>query len=125
MRRAILLALISGVIIKLFIFDFMVADGQSMAPTIKSGTVLVINRLQYGLRIPGQKGYLLRWASPKPGELVVFITPNGEQVIKRCETIKEGDVFFAHGDNVYNSYDSRSYGPIPVENTIGKALGLR
>jgi signal peptidase I len=125
MRRAVLLAIIAGVFLKLFIFDIMVTDGYSMSPTIKNGTVLVINRLQYGLRFPGQKGYLIRWAAPKPGEIVVFYTPSGEYAVKRCDTVGEGDLFMAIGDNSLQSYDSRSYGPVPVENTIGRALGLK
>jgi signal peptidase I len=125
MGRAVLLAFIAGVIIKLFMFDIMVTDGHSMSPTVKNGTIVVINRLQYGLRFPGQKTYLIRWASPRPGELVVFYTPSGERAIKRCETVSDGNFFIAVGDNSLQSYDSRSYGPIPVENTIGRALGLK
>jgi signal peptidase I len=111
--------------LKLFIFDFMVADGYSMSPTINSGTVLIINRLQYGLRFPGQKGYLIRWAAPKPGEIVVFYTPSGECAVKRCETVRAEDLFIALGDNALQSYDSRSYGPVPAENTIGRAMGFK
>ena len=125
MGRAVLLAFIAGMILKLFMFDFMVTDGHSMSPAIKSGTVLIINRLQYGLRFPGQKAYLVQWASPKPGEVVVFYTPSGECAIKRCKTVREGDIFMALGDNSLQSYDSRSYGPVPVQNTIGRVLGLK
>jgi len=125
MGRALLLAFGAGIILKLFLFDLMIIDGQSMSPTIKNGTIIVINRLQYGLRFPGQKNYIIRWSNPRPGEVVVFYTPSGELAIKRCETISEGSFFIARGDNTLQSYDSRSYGPIPVENAIGRALGLR
>jgi len=125
MGRAIILAFIAGVILKLFLFDIMIIDGDSMYPTLDSGTILVINRLQYGLRFPGQKTYILQWAKPKPGEILVFYTPSGERVVKRCEAVSEGKFFIAVGDNTLQSYDSRSYGPIPVENTIGRALGHR
>ena len=122
MGRAAILAFAAGVIIKLFIFDLMIADGNSMSPTIQNGTILVINRLQYGLRFPWQKSYLFRWAAPKPGEVVVFRTPSGDLAVKRCETINEDDSFIALGDNTIQSFDSRSYGSIPADNTIGKAL---
>ena len=125
MGRAVFLALIAAVIIKLFLFDLILADGNSMSPAIKSGTVLVINRLQYGLRFPGQEGYLLRWAAPRPGEIVVFHTPDGELAVKRCEEINNGDAFYARGDNDLLSYDSRSYGQIPADNIIGKVLGIK
>jgi signal peptidase I len=125
MGRAVFCAIIAAVIIKLFLFDLILADGDSMSPAIKSGTVLVINRLQYGLRFPGQQAYLVRWASPKPGEVVVFYTPGGELAVKRCEESTERGAFFAQGDNSLQSYDSRSYGQIPVDNTIGRVLGIK
>ena len=119
------MAFAAAVIIKIFLFDLMLADGHSMEPAIRSGTLLVINRLQYGFRFPGQKGYLIQWAVPRPGEVVVFYTPSGELAVKRCEEIIGNGSFFAVGDNTLQSYDSRSYGPIPINNTIGKALGVR
>ncbi|HCC37574.1 MAG TPA: S26 family signal peptidase [Treponema sp.] len=125
MGRAILWAVCAGVVIKLFLFDLMLAEGKSMEPAIKSGTILVVNRLQYGLRFPGQKNYLIRWAAPKTGEVVVFYTPAGELAVKRCEEISGEEAFFAIGDNSLQSYDSRSYGMIPADNTIGKVLGIK
>jgi signal peptidase I len=125
MGRAVLLAFTVGIILKLFLFDLMIADGHSMEPAIRSGTVLVINRLQYGFRFPGQKGYVIQWAAPRPGDVVVFYTPAGDVAVKRCEGIAGAGSFTAIGDNTLQSYDSRSYGPIPIHNTIGKALGLR
>jgi signal peptidase I len=124
MGRAVFGAIIAAIIIKLFLFDLILADGDSMSPAIKNGTVLVINRLQYGLRFPGQQAYLVRWASPKPGEVVVFYTPDGELAVKRCEESME-QAFFALGDNSLQSYDSRSYGVIPAENAIGRVLGIK
>jgi len=125
MGRAAFLAFAAGVIIKLFLFDLMITDGHSMEPSIRNGTVLVINRLQYGFRFPGQKGYVLQWASPRPGDVVVFYTPSGDIAVKRCEGIAGSGSFTAIGDNALQSYDSRSYGPIPINNTIGRVLGFK
>ena len=125
MGRPVLLALIAGLIIKLFIFDLMMTNGQSMSPTIKNGTVLIINRLQYGLRFPWQKKFLVRWAEPKPGEVVVFYTPAGDIAVKRCEAVSKDGLFTAFGDNAPQSYDSRSYGPVPVDNAIGRVMGYK
>ena len=125
MGRSVILAFIAGLIIKLFMFDLMITSGHSMEPAIKSGAVLIINRLQYGLRFPGQKKYLIRWGEPKPGELVVFYTPSGDIAVKRCETINSEGQFLAYGDNVNQSYDSRYYGPVPLDNAIGRVLGYK
>jgi signal peptidase I len=109
---------------KLFLFDLMIAEGRSMEPAIPDGTVLVINRLQYGLRFPGQRGFLIRWSAPKPGEVVVFYAPSGQVAVKRCEEITEKGGFIARGDNSLQSFDSRSYGPVPADHIIGKVLGI-
>ena len=119
------MAFIAGLIIKLFLFDLMVTSGHSMSPTIESGAIIIVNRLQYGLRFPGQKKFLIRWAEPKPGDLVIFYTPSGDIAIKRCESINNKNQFIARGDNSLQSYDSRSYGPVSVENAIGRVLGYK
>jgi len=94
-----------------------------MEPAISNGTVLIVNRLKYGLRMPWQQKYLVNWAKPQPGEVVVFYTPTGELAVKRCTALTEWDSFFLEGDNENASYDSRSYGPVHVDNIIGKVLG--
>jgi len=122
MTKAVILALVAAFIIKIFVFDFMIAQGHSMEPAIKSGSVLVISRLRYGLRLPWRQSYSLRWAQPKIGEVVVFYTPSGELAVKRCIALTEKYEFIAEGDNSILSYDSRAYGPVPVDNIIGKVL---
>jgi len=121
--KAVLLALVTALVIKLFIFDFMTAQGHSMEPAIRSGSVMVINRLQYGLRLPMMQDYLIRWGNPKAGDVVVFFTPLGELAVKRCIAVTEEGDFIAEGDNELLSYDSRTYGPVSTENIIGKVLG--
>jgi signal peptidase I len=125
MTKAVLGAFAAALIIKLFLFDFIIAEGNSMEPAIHSGSVLVVNRLQYGLRFPGQTGYLVRWAAPKQGDVVVFYSPSGEIVVKRCGGSAYKGEFMAQGDNSLQSYDSRSYGSVSADAIIGKVLGKR
>jgi signal peptidase I len=125
MAKAILWAFLTALLIKLFLLDFIIAEGDSMEPAIQSGSILVINRMQYGLRFPGQQGYLIRWAAPKQSEIVVFYTPTGNIAVKRCSSQEQAGVFMVQGDNSSRSYDSRSYGPVSVDATIGKVLGKK
>jgi signal peptidase I len=125
MAKAAAGAIITAILIKLFLFDLMIAEGHSMEPSIKSGTLLVVNRLKYGLRLPGKQGFLIRWSSPKPGEVVVLYTPLGELAVKRCNMITESGDCIVLGDNSLSSYDSRSYGPVQADNIIGKVVGIR
>jgi signal peptidase I len=123
--RAIIGAFIAALVIKLFLFDFVIAEGRSMLPAIQPGKVLVINKLSYGIRLPGSGAYLLRWSLPRPGDIVVFYSPLGEIVVKRCGEGSGGDSFYALGDNSFQSYDSRAYGPVAADNVIGKVLGIK
>ncbi|MDR3173918.1 MAG: S26 family signal peptidase [Treponema sp.] len=123
--RGVLVALIVALGMKLLLFDFVIAEGTSMSPAIKPGTVLIINRLRYGLRLPGSRSYLLRWDNPAPGEVVVFYTPGGTVAVKRCAALTGPGEFIALGDNGAQSFDSRAYGPVPADNIIGKVLGIR
>ncbi|MDR1445081.1 MAG: S26 family signal peptidase [Treponema sp.] len=111
--------------LKLFLFDFMIAEGSSMSPAIRPGTILVISRLRYGFRLPGSRSYLLRWDNPAPGEVVVFYTPEDLIAVKRCAGLTGKGDFIALGDNGVQSFDSRSYGPVPADNIIGKVLGIK
>ncbi|MDR0386457.1 MAG: signal peptidase I [Treponema sp.] len=125
MNKAILGALAAAVAMKLFLFDFVIADGASMEPAIKPGAVLVINRLAYGFRLPWARSYLLRWSIPEAGDILVFYTPENQIVVKRCAGFAGRGGFIALGDNSLQSYDSRSYGPVEVDNVIGKVLGVK
>ena len=124
-KRAILWALLAGLLIKIFIFDFMIATGHSMVPVIEPGTILLVCKVFYGIKMPGAGSYLVQWRSPREGEIVVFYTPLGEIAVKRCREILPDHMFYAMGDNILQSYDSRNYGPVPSVNIIGKVLGIR
>jgi signal peptidase I len=110
---------------KFLLFDFMITEGHSMIPAIKPGTVLVVIRPAYGFRFPWSEDYLLRWAAPKNGDVVVFLTPLGERAVKRCAGLSGEDSFIAIGDNSRESFDSRTYGPVPLKNILGRVLGIK
>jgi len=120
--KPVILALLTALVLKLFVFDVIIAQGDSMEPVIRNGSVLVISRLRYGLKLPWTRQYLILWALPKEGDVLLFYTPSGDKAVKRCVEIY-GDNFFAEGDNSLASYDSRSYGPVHADNIIGKVLG--
>ena len=123
--KAVILAFVCAMFIKLFFFDLMITQGRSMLPTLKPGTLLVVNRAAYGFRIPGLGFYLLRWSSPRPGDLLVFYTPLGERAVKRCISVNEEGTFFVIGDNDLESFDSRSYGSITPDHILGKVVAYK
>lgn len=93
-----------------------------MEPALRNGTVLFVNKLAFGFRLPFSMQYIVRWAQPESGDILVFWTPLSDFAVKRCAAILDGNKFFALGDNAPASFDSRSYGPIPQNNIIGRVL---
>ena len=124
-EKAIIGALVTALLMKLFVFDFMVAEGYSMQPAINPGRILLVCKVFYGIRLPGSGTYLIRWAAPKEGDIVVFFTPLGEIAVKRFTQNNPENYFYALGDNSSQSYDSRAYGLVPIDNIIGRVLGVR
>ncbi|MDR2552206.1 MAG: signal peptidase I [Treponema sp.] len=123
--RAAFLAFLAAMLIKLFLLDLMITQGRSMLPTLKPGSVLVVNKAAYGFRVPGLGLYLVRWSRPREGDLVVFYTPLGERAVKRCFYAGDGERFVALGDNDLESFDSRSYGPVSLDHILGKVVAVK
>ena len=123
--KAIVGAFLVAFFLKFFILDFMIAEGQSMSPAIKPGTVLFVCRVFYGIRLPWPGTYMLQWREVREGDVVVFYTPHGDIAVKRLAEVLPDGMFFALGDNGAQSYDSRNYGSVPKNNIIGRVLGIR
>jgi signal peptidase I len=123
--RAILLAFAAALFIKLFLADLMVTQGRSMLPALEPGSILIVNKAAYGIRLPGAGIYLLRWAVPREGDMIVFYTPLGERAVKRCSVVESDGSFYALGDNDLESFDSRSYGSISPDHILGKVIAVR
>ncbi|MDR2807413.1 MAG: signal peptidase I [Spirochaetaceae bacterium] len=121
---AVFLAFIVGFFIRFFIFDLMIVEGESMYPALKSGAVVLVVKTAYGLRLPGFNTYLFHWAQPQQGEIIVFWTPDKKAAVKRCAGLSDRRNFIALGDNSSISLDSRSYGPVPIDQIIGKVIML-
>ena len=96
-----------------------------MLPTIKPGTVVLVNRAAYGLRNPLSNGYLCRWGRPSVGDIVVFPAPDGLFAVKRFHAADGEGLFLAFGDNKEESLDSRQYGPIRTDSILGKVMGVK
>lgn len=58
--------------LRTFVVDLVSVRGASMEPTAVAGTLAVVAPSTYGLPNPFRPGYILRWAEPKPGDLVIL-----------------------------------------------------
>lgn len=72
----------------------------------------------------GQEVLCFNWAyifiQPKVGDMVV-IKANGKEMIKRVQ-MSSGRGIFVTGDNPKDSFDSRKFGAISLENIMGKII---
>ncbi len=131
--------LISAIIIilgKLFLFDLIIVEGDSMKPTLYNRSITFYSKINYGLLNPFSGKYFVEWSHPKKGDIVIFWYQRGNKyLIKRCIAIAgdtivmekrklqipEGFIFVI-GDNEEVSLDSRQIGFIPVDTVIGKVM---
>lgn len=80
---AIIIGICVGILLKTTCFDIALIEGDSMAPTLESGSKVGINKLAYGLAIPFTSNLLIQWNEPKVGDLIVYKYKN-KTVVKRC-----------------------------------------
>lgn len=122
-------------------------DGSSMEPTLHNGEFVIVNKLAYKFGSP-QIGDVIVFHYPRdpeqeyikrviglPGDKVKVsggrVYVNGQQISEpyiaappnyQAEWEVPEGALFVLGDNRNNSSDSHNWGPVPMENVIGKAL---
>jgi signal peptidase I len=106
--------------------DHYVVPSESMLPTIAVSDRLLVNKLAYGLRVPLSGLYLLRFAGPARGEVVVLTSPeDGKVLVKRVAAVP-GDRIEVAGGRLRVNGAPAEVAPCPGEHdTLCEALGAR
>ncbi len=77
--------------------DHYYVPSGSMLPTVHIGDHLIVNKLAYGLRVPGTEDYLWEFNGPREGDVVVLESPqDGTTLLKRVVAIP-GDTVEVRG----------------------------
>ena len=120
--------IISLFLIRLFAVDAAIVQGRSMLPGMLPGDIVFVFKAAYGLRNPFG-GYIVLWSAPANRDIVAAKRPDSNTiVIKRVRSedgydVDSGEVYLL-GDNNYESIDSREFGPVPMNNILGRVLRL-
>jgi signal peptidase I len=141
---AFLLAAI--VIVRAFIFEFLIISGDSMNPTLAHGDRILVNKLAYRSREP-EKGDIVAFRMGLRTIVKRVVSVPGDVVEVRNDKLYcNGRAFapapgshnphrrpygpievrnrhvFVVGDNMLLSVDSRDFGTIPYQDIIGKGV---
>ncbi len=85
---AVLAVIVFVLMVKSFVLDAAIVDGRSMQPTFGYGSVVLVLRCAYGLRLPFGEGYIVMWARPRRGDIVAATSPrDGSAIVKRVAAV--------------------------------------
>jgi len=146
----ILLAIVISLALRIFVFEIVLVDGDSMLPTLNSSQRVVVEKVSRYFhmpergdiviaRYPNMPGYYVKRLIGYPGDTVEikdgvvyingtalqenYLEPGKTYSDMAAVTVPEGNVFLM-GDNRAQSLDSRaaSVGSIPIDYLLGDGV---
>lgn len=78
--KSLSFAFLVAMTIRWLLFEAYVIPSGSMLPSLLINDHIFVNKLVYGVRVPFTKKYILEFAQPKRGEIVVFKYPENEDI---------------------------------------------
>ena len=96
------IAVMVALVLRMFALEAFKIPSGSMIPTLEIGDHIFVNKVAYGLRLPGTLSKIVEWGAPERGEVIVFINPcePDKDFIKRI-IATEGDTVEVRCDVPY------------------------
>ena len=95
--RLVVAACLIVLIYRESILDWSKVGGDSMQPTLLSGDRVSVNKLAFGLRLPFFDHALWSWALPSRGDVITFMSPDGQRMlVKRVIAVPGDEVRLKH-----------------------------
>ncbi len=115
LSRVFFPVLVVVVLLRSFLVEPFRIPSESMLPTLRAGDFILVNKFDYGLRMPLLHHKLTRGADPRRGDVVVFRYPQKPSVtyIKRIIGLP-GDRIHYRDDKLYIAVNGGDEQLIPV-----------
>ncbi len=90
--------------IRWLLLEAYVIPSGSMLPSLLINDHIFVNKIVYGIRVPFQKTWLVKFKEPERGEIIVFKWPREESTffIKRVIGVPGDTIFYDNGDLFVN-----------------------
>jgi signal peptidase I len=107
-------------VLRSFLFEPFQIPSGSMLPTLKIGYFILVNKFNYGLRLPVLGTTVVELGQPKRGDVMVFKYPDDNRInfIKRVVGVP-GDTVEYRDKVVYVNGDAQTLTVLPVDANIG------
>jgi signal peptidase I len=117
LTESIVLAILVALLLRAFVLEAFKIPSGSMIPTLEIGDRIFVDKVSYGIRIPGTTKRLFYAREPRRGEVIVFMNPCTPErdFIKRVIALG-GDTVEVRCDVVYVNGQA-----IPTEHAVEDA----
>ena len=107
-------------VLRSFLFEPFQIPSGSMLPTLKIGDFILVNKFNYGLRLPVLGTTVVELGQPKRGDVMVFKYPDDNRInfIKRVVGVP-GDTVEYRDKVVYVNGDAQTLTVLPVDANVG------
>jgi signal peptidase I len=112
-------------VLEKYVVTISSADGVSMEPTIRSGDIVVLDRISFRLFSPLKKNDIVVAVQPINPEVSIckrIVAVGGETVAQADGLVLPKQCYWLEGDNKHKSYDSRHHGLVAENLILGKVL---